>query len=497
MSQRGWLRVLLIVFFLTGGVPSRSARAAPDDPPGPDRYTVRSVSYTSYLWWLLRWEDNEKICEITTDHEGIPSLNEIYRDCGKAVYDAWRAQPPCPAEILKEDASSCPGYYIHLVESHPALKEIPVALPPPMVWLTLDGCISDGTTNRCAAPPTLHLIGDEPLAGERIIRIEGELGKTGFSCEGDSCELSLPETGGEGEVLRFWAYSSYGDSSDVFSAKIRVLSNDEGEWTADVLSGQWRGGSVPACAETWGAFPPAEGMPAWLKSPDSVRDLETTFSYASLAGMLISSGAVDASSCPENGLLENGNASPCGVDAAYTHIVSWQNRFDPLIFSAAREAGISARLLKSLFARESQFWPGLSSEGLDAGFGQMTEEGADTALQWNPVFYESFCPSVLDEKECDGGYLRLDEETQLRLRRALVAQVNASCEDCPLGVDLAQAEASIGIFAHALLANCEQTGQILRNTTGKTPGESASYEDLWTFSLLNYNAGAGCLFLLR
>jgi len=44
-----------------------------------------------------------------------------------------------------------------------------------------------------------------------------------------------------------------------------------------------------------------------------------------------------------------------------------------------------------------------------------------------------------------------------------------------------------------LLANCEQVGQIVYNSTGRTAGQLALYEDLWKFTLLNYNAGPGCL----
>jgi hypothetical protein len=44
-----------------------------------------------------------------------------------------------------------------------------------------------------------------------------------------------------------------------------------------------------------------------------------------------------------------------------------------------------------------------------------------------------------------------------------------------------------------MLANCEQTGQLVRNVTGEIAGNSASYEDLWRFTLANYNAGPGCL----
>jgi len=79
------------------------------------------------------------------------------------------------------------------------------------------------------------------------------------------------------------------------------------------------------------------------------------------------------------------------------------------------------------------------------------------------------------------------------LRGALVQKVNASCPDCPVGVDLSQANFSISIFARGLLANCEQVEQIYKNTTGRKAGELTSYEDLWKLTLLNYNAGSGCL----
>ncbi len=79
------------------------------------------------------------------------------------------------------------------------------------------------------------------------------------------------------------------------------------------------------------------------------------------------------------------------------------------------------------------------------------------------------------------------------LQGALVKKVNASCVDCPAGIDLDQAEFSIKVFAETMAANCEQTSRIITNTTGLLPGKVASYADLWRFTLINYNAGAGCL----
>jgi hypothetical protein len=151
-------------------------------------------------------------------------------------------------------------------------------------------------------------------------------------------------------------------------------------------------------------------------------------------------------------------------------------------------------MLKRLFATESQFWPALFYDNdLDLGLGQLTEDGADTTLLWNFSFFDQFCPLVLSAESCEGGYLGLDEAERELLRLGLVNTVNATCEDCPLGIDLTEADYSVKIFGHTMLANCDQAGRIVRNVSGVAPGEAASYEDLWKFTLVNYNAGPGCL----
>lgn len=89
--------------------------------------------------------------------------------------------------------------------------------------------------------------------------------------------------------------------------------------------------------------------------------------------------------------------------------------------------------------------------------------------------------------------MHLEEEERVELRRALVGSVNATCEDCPLGFDLTRADFSVNVFAHTMIANCKMAGQVIQNYTGKTAGDVASYEDLWKFTLVNYNAGGSCL----
>jgi hypothetical protein len=276
-----------------------------------------------------------------------------------------------------------------------------------------------------------------------------------------------------------------------------VIKKDEGDpdqlyWYVDVLSTQWQGQPAATCADSWESFPPVGGPPGWLTTPKKSKALNSNIPYTYLAANLILQGVVDASECPDGGLDAGGGANTCGLEKARPAVKEWQNQFDELITTTAQDTGVPAQLLKNLFARESQFWPGIFTTG-DVGLGQLTESGADTTFLWNRSFYAQFCPLVLPGKECGSGYLHLDNDKQELLRRALISSVNASCKDCPLGLDLSQADFSVGVFAHTLLANCEQTGRLVRNISGEAPGKVASYEDLWKFTLVNYNAGPGCL----
>jgi hypothetical protein len=486
----------------SGAMPMQPTLSDPDkNPPGPDRFKTILVQYTQYNWWLTRWSDNQVVCEIKIDHEGTPSAGDIYTYCETADYNTWIEQQACPPETMHKNPSACEGYYIYYVDSEPAEREISVLLPPPVVWVSLDGCtgISFLSTNLCEKAPVLVLSGEEPLPNESILNVEGKADGQPFSCQ-TTCRMDLQPTDEEGITIEFWAYSSYGDSSRPFSAQLRVAQAEEGNpdqkaWYVDVLSTQWTGQPAASCSETWGAFPPVGGPPAWLTTPAQSSDLVSSIPYSYLAGNLILQGMVHAPDCPGGGLLAEGGANSCGLEAARSTVERWQNDFDELILKVAQDNDVPARLLKNLFARESQFWPGILKNTEEVGLGQLTEGGADTTLLWNPSFYGQFCPLVLSQDSCNKGYLHLKEQDQKTLRAALVHSVNASCGECPLGLDLSQVDFSINVFAHTLLASCEQTDRIVRNVAHKAPGQVASYEDLWKFTLVNYNAGPGCLSL--
>jgi hypothetical protein len=473
------------------------ASAAATEPPGPDRYKVVTVDYVAYIWWLTAWDDNDVACEIVVEHEGVPDANEVYNACGKTVFDEWiKASQPCTDEQLQAD--NCKGYYFQLVSAQPAQKQIGVALPPPQVWILLEDCVPH-PAGGCLGKPTLLLNAAEPLPNERILSIEGTVDGEPFRCEGNSCDFELFVTPPEGALMEFWAYSSYGDSSEKFEARIRIQAEvpdgaeqETATWYVSVLSTQWRGDVSLSCAQQWESFPPATGLPPWLITPKTpLTGLRHTLTY--LAGNLIYQGIVNASACADGGLLANGAASPCGLSQAREKVTEWQNLYDGLILGVAVETGIPAQLLKSMFSRESQLWPGLYRDIEESGLGQLTEDGADTTLLWNVDFYKEFCPLVLYQSTCDMSYIQLNATNQETLRAALVQSVDLSCPTCAAGLDLTKLDFSVEVFGESMLASCSQTGQVILNTTRQVAGNVASYEDLWKFTLVNYNAGPGCL----
>ena len=465
----------------------------------PDRETTIVVSYTEYLWWLIIWETNEILCLVRVDHEGIPTHEEVYQACGEYLYTIWINTPPCSAAVDGSgDTRECLGVYLYLASIQYKEKEVIIELPPATVWVALDGCSPVPPKNICPTIPNLLIIGEEPLPNEEIIAIHGTYDGNPFICDSATCSLPLRPTRIKGVTIEFWVDSSYGDSSQKYSALVRVIDTGvalvpgSGGWHVDVISTQWTGEPIATCAQIWNAFTPIGEPPTWLSTPEFDELLATDEPYYYLAGRLISQGIVDASGCVSGGLLPNGYADTCGLEKSAPILEPWQNQFDKRIIEVATQTGIPAQLMKNLFAQESQFWPGVFRVPYEFGLGQITDNGADSVLLWNDTFYEQVCPLVLDEDICSGGYLHLPEREQKLLRGAVALQAHTDCPECPTGIDLSQAQFSVLLFANTLVANCSQVNQTIYNATELSSGVVSTYEDLWRFTIANYHAGAGC-----
>ena len=494
-------RLCLVCLFLIVNLPGTGRVYAADNTSGE---TVRKatiiVTYTRYEWWLLQWSDNTLLCQVYIDHEGWPTVQDVLTDCGGAIYSQWINTQPCSGVGEGQlPTSGCFGLYLYYVGSAPAEKTIEVDLPPAQVYVTLSGCTPVPPENLCPIIPILHFEGKEPLPNEQITAIHVKIEGMETTCEGSTCDIQLQPTILAGTTVEFWADSSFGDSSAIFTAMVRVIdsgvsaSPTSGGWYVDVISTRWQGNDLATCSQVWQAFPPVGGVPEWLSTPEDAAFLATEEPYSYLAGRLIAEGAVDASSCPSGGLLSNGYADNCGLELAMPEVIIWQNQFDDQIMQVANDLKVPAQLLKNLFAQESQFWPGVYRQPNEFGLGQITDNGADALLLWNPSFYNQFCPLVLNEDQCSVGYLKLDEADQAILRGALANSADADCATCEFGIDLTVTDTSISLVAHTMLANCEQVAQIVYNATGQIAGEVSSYEELWKFTIADYHVGPGCL----
>jgi hypothetical protein len=399
--------------------------------------------------------------------------------------------------------------YLHFIGSQPSKIEKTISLPLPQVWISIVGCDFRDGGNQCRGNPKILFSGEEPLPGEKIMQVQGKIDGVPFSCANSECTMPIFATSENGVSVTFWGNSSYGDSTVQFDALVRVIPINNGsviqattntteaaEYYVDVISTQWKGPvEYSSCALIWKALTDVKGSPSWLDMPLNSSELNSTYPYHYLAGKLIQNSVVDASNCPSAGMENEISANECGMEAAQFEVKKWQNQFDQYIFKYSAETKIPAQLLKNVFARESQLWPGIVGEKKEVGFGHLTEFGADAALLWNPDYYSKFCPLVLNQETCNRGFGNLNDNQISMLRGALMQKVNSSCSNCSLGIDLSHANDSVEIFAALLLGNCNQVNQIFYNATNSlNAGKLSSYVDLWKFTLVNYNAGPGCLY---
>ncbi len=492
MKSKGVLVVLVFFILLS---PLAVVEAAKDVPPREEQQTKTEIQY---LWWLLPWKNaNEVQCQIAVYHPDKPTPDEIFATCGWELYQAWVNTPPCSAAVQGKDVTSCKGYYLMFVGARKVTHTVTVKYPPPTVQLNLSQACQPALPHYvCPQPVQVVLHGVEFFPEAYINGVHARVSPdANVACSTTDCVVTLPAVEGEDPQvyhLAFGASSSWGDQTPEYTADIRLTPSQNGQGVVvDVLSSQWQDQGVDACAQAWHAFPPVPA-PTWATTPLDPQALNTNVPYALLAKQLIQHGIVDADECPQGGITENG-ANPCGMTKAREAVKGWQNQFNAPLLQAALEAGIPAVLFKRIIAHESQFWPGGYANTIEVGFGQLSPQGMDTLFLWEPQYFNTLCNEVLAPWLCQKGYLRLGTEEKKLLYGSLWVQANLACSNCPYSLDLERAPESLSMFAHLVRAHCYQTGQTVTNLTRRSPGDVASYEDLWRFTLANYN-GPNCIY---
>lgn len=138
---------------------------------------------------------------------------------------------------------------------------------------------------------------------------------------------------------------------------------------------------APSCP-----FAEIEPGPGLYQQPNNAAELATAESMPTLAGKLIWYGYVKVTTCEGNsGVDVHHIATPCGVAAAYSQMMAWQNQFDGAIYEAALTYHIPARLLKRIMRVESNYWMFYDTgEDGETGMMQVTDNGLDTLLRFDP-----------------------------------------------------------------------------------------------------------------
>ncbi len=472
--------VLILTLLISVGVIHTKAQSTTTNN---GRFKTEHIQVTQYIWQLLTLADDKVVCEVTVEHSGLPTTDELIATCYQELFPLTPAQSATsavtptagptqqPTPLPFDFAGFLKKVYWHLKNTVRIDKEIQVALP--------DMGINIIAPDIPVIRPYVILTAYEPVPAYKIVSIKGQVNYTNFECPQARCEVPL-----QGDsVIDFWATSSSGDDSIHMQATVRVTSSN-GKYVVEIVKSGPFAAFTDACSQEWGIEPNS----TWATFPQSPDQLATNTTLYFLTARLISSGMVDASNCPGGGLFSDGSANACGIQTARGTMIQWQNQFDPVIWAAGRDVGIPPRMLKALIEAESQFWPGNTRFLLvEYGLGQLTLQGADVALRWDPDLYQLICSGLL--YDCTTAYAKLDPWVQMTLAGTLLRMVSGDCPTCSGSVDLANATSSMPVIARTLRSNCSQVEQIL------TPAGVAesNYDDMWRFTLVSYHSGYQCL----
>ena len=466
------LSLIFILFCLP--VPAAQAQKNPPKPILEGRTEERTVTVDTQHWQLATWAGGNLVCDLFLRHDAYPAYSDVRESCGDAIMTQWLTTPACNG-ATSGNTGDCEGLLLRYRGQIPVTYVEIVELPGINIDLAPYNCAPG---QWCETRPLLEVQATEPLEDFKIQRVHIRVGEQEKTYSGDTAIFNLPLTDEQGSWLEYWAESSYGDRSERVRVRYRSRVSDDGAtFHFDLLDAAWRN-VLPSATLLWKVFPPSEGMPSVLVQPESPVQLYTTDPYFYLAGYLIQSGQVDASSCSDGGLLLNGAASSCGSDMALAQVIDWQNRYNAQILQAAQKHNIPAMLLKRVIAQESQFM-GETNQPYEKGLGYMTAEGVDMIMTWNNSYYLANCLKLFEDYYCSSGYAELDELRQNMLSKYILDKVGTPEE--------------IEMLAAAIYASAAQSGQMVQNISYLEPVYISSYVDMWKISAGNYYGGAGCL----
>ena len=363
-------------------------------------------------------------------------------------------------------------------QSYPSIienKSVPAKSQPVGVSVQVLNCEAWG---YCDETPKLQFTLENQGSDSSDYVMHIQLGEKHYESPYSPAEIEVSTTDNDGVDVSYWVESAttgfiYGQ--DDF--RMRYIKNGS-QYIFELLGDQWES-DIPSAALIWNIYPPMEIFEdGWAKKVEDPEELFTEINYTLLAGKLIWEGVVIPSECGDSGLLGNGAANTCGMEAAREKVIEWQNMHNRDIQEASLKAFVPARLLKGVIGQESQFYAKWELPE-EYGLGMLTEHGVDMLLQWNEPYFFYKCSLVYGADYCERGYLNINDEQQAVLIGYIMKDIGTDDE--------------YAVMAAALYASCVQANYIVSYYTDEAPADVADYETLWRISLGVYHAGFGCM----
>jgi len=202
----------------------------------------------------------------------------------------------------------------------------------------------------------------------------------------------------------------------------------------------------------------------------SADGLLTDESLTWLAGKLIWGGVIKPQ-CYGSGLDPYTLAADgCGMAFARADVIRWQNQFNDAIYTSSVAYNVPAKLLKRMMSIESQYWPFYTAPAGEIGIMQVTDNGLDTLLRFDP--------------EIDPFYFERDDINKFWSRS--ITRNKLYCRSCTLEEAVAHIKNNMNIYARLLAAfHCRA---VTINPALLEQGNLA-----WRQAVLDYNGNADYL----